>query len=222
MTKSIRAGWWFASFAVAITPVCACARTVVSVCWGFRWIRLYRERETSKPFSSVVRYARARNESTSSIVSSQFSSGTFVILHPCSSHNLPNYMTRVLHHGFLSHFPSSLLLSSPLSSSSSLSLIKSSFAASSLLFTIVSAVSTPKHLQLIFIRASSPVFIFTRPSLGSSARSPDSFALLVPFVGTSLSSRSNPIWDTVQSSIFDSPWTRQMVNMTRECCTILE
>lgn len=149
-----------------------------------------------------------------------------MILHPCSSHNLPNYMTRV-HHGFLSYFPSSLFLSSPFFFSGSLSFTKSSVIfAASLLLTIVSVI-TLKHL-LIFIRSSSPVLIFTRnvailPSLGSSAYFPDSFVLLIPFVvGTSLSSHLNPIWDTVQSSIFESPWIKQMVNMTRECCTILE
>lgn len=161
------------------------------------------------------------------IVSSQFSSETFVILHPCSSHNLPNYMTRV-HHGFLSYFPSSLFLSSPFFPSSSLSLIKSFvFFAACFLFTFVSLVIFKYVLISILIPSHPIVSILTHNIAFPSARYsqiyvPDSFFLLIPLADTSLSSHLNPIWNAIQSSSFESPWIKQMVNMIRECHTLLE
>lgn len=161
------------------------------------------------------------------IVSSQFSSETFVILHPCSSHNLPNYMTRV-HHGFLSYFPSSLFLSSPFFPSSSLSLTKSFvFFAASFLFTFISLVIFKYALISILIPFHPIVSILTHNIAFPSARYsqiyvPDSFFLLIQLVDTSLSSHLNPIWNAIQSPSFESPWIKQMVNMIRECHTLLE
>lgn len=149
-----------------------------------------------------------------------------MILHPCSSHNLPNYMTRV-HHCFLSYFPSSLFLSSPFPFINILSFIKSLvFFATSFLFTLFLFVIfkyVSVFIPILFLISTLIHAILTVPILYTLFFSSNYFFLLTSFIVTSLSSRSNLIRNTVQNLIFESPWIKQMVNMTRECyCTLLE
>lgn len=149
-----------------------------------------------------------------------------MILHPCSSHNLPNYMTRV-HHCFLSYFPSSLFLSSPFPFFNIFSFIKSLvFFATSFLFTLFSLVIfkyVSVFIPILFLISILIRAILTVPTLYTLFFLSNSFFLLILFVVTSLSFHSNLIRDTVQNLIFESPWIKQMVNMIRECyCTLLE
>lgn len=149
-----------------------------------------------------------------------------MILHPCSSHNLPNYMTRV-HHCFLSYFPSSLFLSSSFPFFNTLSFIKSLvFFATSFLFTLFSLVIfkyVSVFIPILFLISTLICANLIVTPLYALFFSSNSFFLLTSFVVTSLPSHSNLIRNIVQNLIFESPWIKQMVNMTRECyCTLLK
>lgn len=136
-------------------------------------------------------------------------------------------MTRV-HHDFLSYFPSYLFLSSPFFLPNFLPFAKPLlFVAVSSFLLSLSPVTLKYTLNLIPISFSVSILTRTVAFLlalywSLFCPSDSSYPLTVLSYGTSFTSRSNRIRDSIENWIFGSRWIKQMVNMIRECGTLLE